>query len=486
MITSDRMAAVDRNAEALGIPRKQLMESSGHAVGTVVTDYADTDTSITIVAGRGNNGGDAFVAARFLDAYDPTIILLGRPESIRTEIAKENWKALQVSEYQTYNLGDSRAVDQEPIGPTLENSDIIVDGILGTGITGGLREPTATVTKRINESPATVVAVDVPTGVDPDDGSTAEYAVQADHVVTFHDRKPGLAEYPGTVTVADIGIPDAAELFVGPGDLERLARRPDAHKGDHGDILVVGGGPYTGAPALTAQAALRAGADLVRVACPESIAETIQGYSENLIVKSLPGQRLGPDHVDQLRSWAAEQDSVVFGPGLGRHKETQRAAKEFLQTFDGRTVVDADPLRVLSDIEPNGTLVCTPHQGELRAMGGPTETEYRARMAAIEDFVADRSETFLVKGQYDIISDGTVTRVNRTGNPGMTVGGTGDVLAGVTGALLATVSPRQAAAIAAYVTGRAGDLLADRHDYGFTASDVLSMVPEAMHGDQDD
>ncbi|MFB6309054.1 MAG: NAD(P)H-hydrate dehydratase [Haloarculaceae archaeon] len=473
MITGSEMAVVDENAAALGVPRKQLMESSGNAVARVVRDVADPDDDVVIVAGRGNNGGDALVAARFLDEYDPRVRLLGRAETITTDIARENWAALDRGEYDASEVRDSTAVD-------LTDADVIVDAMLGTGISGALREPEATAAGAMNDSDAVVVSVDVPSGFDAETGRLADNAVEADHVVTFHDTKPGLPDLDVPVTVADIGIPDAAERFVERGDLLRLGRDPASHKGDHGEVLVVGGGPYTGAPALAAQAALRAGADLVRVACPESVAGEIQGYSENLIVRPYDGDHLTDAHVDQILDIAAEQDTVVLGPGLGDADATLDAVETVLESLDGRAVVDADALSVVPDIETDAELICTPHQGELREMGGETSDDWRERADLVEAFAAEIGQTLLVKGAYDVISDGQRTRVNRTGNPGMTVGGTGDVLAGVTGALSCTQTPHDAAAIAAYVTGRAGDRVVDERGYGLVATDLHDAIPQVM------
>jgi NAD(P)H-hydrate epimerase len=477
MITSDRMAAVDRNAAALGVSQKQLMESSGHAVAREVRSLVDPGASVTVVAGRGNNGGDAFVAVRFLDEYDVSVRLLGRPESISTDIARENWDALGSAEYDAESVRDSRDL-------ALGDPDLVVDAMLGTGVTGALREPEATAARAIDDADCPVLSVDVPSGVDADTGESAGLVVAADHVVTFHDAKPGLADLDATVTVADIGIPEAAETFVGPGDLLRLHRDPTSHKGDHGEVLVVGGGPYTGAPALAAQAALRGGADLARVACPESVAREVQGYSENLIVRPFAGDRFASDAVEQVLDLAREHDTVVLGPGLGDADETLDAVRAFLTSYEGRAVVDADALSVVPEVETDADLLCTPHQGELRKMGGQEASDWRERADVVREFARELGHVLLVKGAYDVISDGDRVRVGRTGNPGMTVGGTGDVLAGVTGALAATQPSLDAAAIGAYVNGRAGDLVTEESGYGMVATDLLDRVPEAMWGER--
>ena len=479
MITSERMAAVDANAEALGVPRKQLMESSGNAVARAVRDVADPGARVVVVAGRGNNGGDAFVAARFLDGYDVSVHLLGRAETITTGIARENWGALELGEYEIEEVGDSTQL-------SLPESDVIVDAMLGTGVTGALREPAASAAEAINESAATVVSVDVPSGIDADTGEAAGVAVEADRVVTFHDTKPGLETVDADVTVADIGIPEAAELFVERGDLLALSRNSQSHKGNHGTVLVVGGGPYSGAPALSARAAFRAGADLVYVATPEPVADTVASYSENLIVEALPGDRLAPVHVDTLLTLAEDADTVLVGPGLGDAEGSLDAVSEFLDAYNGRVVVDADPLRIVPEVDTDADLVCTPHQGELAAMGGPREADWRERADAVETFAADLDATLLVKGAYDIVSYGDRTRVNRTGNPGMTVGGTGDVLAGVTATLVTALDdPVQAAGVAAYANGSAGDLAVEDRGYGLVATDLPPLVADALWGEHD-
>jgi NAD(P)H-hydrate epimerase len=498
MISSERMAQVDANAAALGVPQKQLMESSGNAVAREVRIVADPGARVAVVAGRGNNGGDALVAARFLDEYDVSVHLLGQAETISTDIARENWDALRQADYDIEEVGDSSDFD-------LPDGDVVVDAMLGTGVTGALREPEATAAERINESEATVIAVDVPSGVDANTGEASEAqrasdasgdepraegtAVQADRVITFHDRKPGLDSLDAEVTVADIGIPAAAERYVGPGDMLPVRRGP---KADDARVYVVGGGPYTGAPALAAQAALRAGANLSFVAAPGPVAPQIQGYAEDLIVQAYEGERLEPDHVPDLVDTAESYDDVVvLGPGLGDADETLEAAKQFLSEFSGRAVVDADALPVVPTVDTNATLVCTPNRRELGKMGGPEIERADAladRADEVEAFADDLGHVVLAKAKDDVISDGDRTRVSRAGTPGMTVGGTGDTLAGTTAGLLAAHDPFQSACMAAYANGRAAELVdeEDARHGGLLASDLLDALPRAIWGDGDE
>ncbi|WP_222918289.1 NAD(P)H-hydrate dehydratase [Natrinema sp. SYSU A 869] len=475
MITGERMAAVDENAAALGVPRKQLMESSGNAVARAVRDVAEPGARVAIVAGRGNNGGDAFVAARFLDGYDVTTLLLGRAELIGTDIARENWDALEQADYDTREITDSSGFD-------LPEVDVVVDAMLGTGISGDLREPAATAAAAINTAGATVVAVDVPSGFDADGGDHAANGIEADRVVTFHDAKPGLEDLAADVKVADIGIPAAAERFVGPGDV--TLARPD---GREGRPYIIGGGPYTGAPALAAQAALRASAELSFVAAPESVAGEIQGYSEDLIVQSYESEVLTPEVADDLLETAENYDNVVvIGPGLGTADETLEATRQFLSSYTGRAVVDADALTVVPDIETDATLICTPNRGELARMGGPDTDDLASAADEIESFAAELGHVVLAKGANDVITDGERTRISRSGTVGMKVGGTGDTLAGVVAALLEHAEPLDAAAAGAQVNGLAGERLAQTQEFGFLASDLLEELPAVLWGDHDE
>lgn len=473
MLTSERMAAVDRNAMSLGVPPARLMENAGAALAREASREDPED--VLVLAGTGNNGGDAIVAARFLShESNVTTVLLGRASRIRTEEARSNWKVLVSSEEDTVELRDSTALGDIDFGV-----DVVVDGMLGVGVSGALREPVASAVERINGSDARVVSADVPTGVDPDTKEPSDKRVEADAVVAFHDKKPVHASLDAHVVVADIGIPEAAEEFVGEGDLTLLRRDPDSHKGDHGRVLVVGGGPYTGAPALTALAVLRAGGDLVEVVAPESAAEAVASYSPNLITSALEGERLKPAHVEAVVERAEEADVTVVGPGLGAADETLRAVRDILPRLD-RGVVDADALREIDAARDDAGVIATPHAGELARHVDEVPDGWRERRGVVEEFSRETGVVTLLKGHYDVVSDGDRTRVSRTGNPGMTVGGTGDVLAGVCASLAARLDTFDAACVGAFANGRAGDAVAEEHGYGMTATDLVEALPGAL------
>lgn len=473
MITSRRMAAIDRNAIALGIPRRNLMESAGNALSQAVKEVGTPGDVVTIVCGRGDNGGDGFAAARFLSEFEVRVVLVGEPRDFGSEATRENWAALEQATIERSVHSDSSQLEGF-------DADVLVDGLLGTGVRGRIREPVRSAIEAINRSDGHVISVDVPSGIDPDTGDSQGVAVEADHVVTFHDAKVGLDSLDVPVTVADIGIPRAAHRFVGPGDRLVLdGRDASAHKGDHGRVLVVGGGPYTGAPTLSALAALRAGADLAEVATPSLAAESAAGMSPDLLVTELPGERLTPAHLELLEGSIDRADVLAIGPGLGDHPDTLEAAATLIEADLDTIVVDADALGALPRASPTAEVIATPHAGEFTELGFDRPEDWQHGEELVTEAARELEATVLLKGRYDVISNGERTAVNRTGNPGMTVGGTGDVLTGVTAALAHRGTSIEAAAVAAWVTGRAGDICLEETGFGFLASDLIKAIPAA-------
>jgi hydroxyethylthiazole kinase-like uncharacterized protein yjeF len=459
-ISAEEMKAIDANCKYFGLLPLQLMENAGAALAREVAVVAPGGR-IAVVAGRGNNGGDAFVAVRHLLGFPVTVYLLGRSKDISTKEAKRNWDILQ-------ELGFDVAEVSDPEEMPLRDYDLILDAIFGTGVHGPIRGLEAGAIDAINSSGKTVLSVDVPSGLG------TNKTVLPNLTVTFHRPKPDL---PGEVKVVDIGIPSQAEFFVGPGDLWLVgARSKESHKGDSGRVLVIGGGPYTGAPALTAMAALRTGADIATVATPAVAAKTIAGFSPNLIVRALSSDHLCPDDLGVLEDLIPKHDVVVMGMGLGRHPETLEALAQIIPLCN-KTVIDADAL------QPNLPLkgIVTPHAGEFKRISSVTlPSDYRERVDPVRAFAKGAGLVVLLKGRIDLISDGNIIRCNATGNPGMTVGGTGDVLAGVTASFYCRTTALRAAVAAAFVNGRAGDLVYPEKDFGMVATDVVEKIPEAM------
>jgi hydroxyethylthiazole kinase-like uncharacterized protein yjeF len=463
--SSEEMHALDANCTYFGLRPLQLMENAGAALAREVRAKIK-GKRIAIVAGRGNNGGDAFVAARHLADFEVTTYLLGRSRDLSTDEAKQNWQILEALGFDLIEVVDPRDMK-------LQDFDLILDAIFGTGVRGVIRGLEAAAIDAINSSGRPIISVDVPSGLG------TNKVVQPDLIVTFHRSKPDMT---GEIVVADIGIPQVAEFFVGPGDLRLVGKRtPESHKGDSGRILVIGGGPYTGAPALTAMAALRAGADVVTIATPKSASSIIASFSPNLIVKELSGDHLRVEDLGVLRAQIARHDVVVMGMGLGRDPETHEALEQIIPLC-GKTVIDADALH--PDLPLKG--IVTPHVGEFKRISGIALSlaGYRERIDPLKGYASEKGLVVLLKGKVGLVSnlitDGVIVRANTNGNPGMTVGGTGDVLAGVTAAFYARTSAMRAATAAAFVNGRAGDMVHVEKDFGMVATDVIEKIPEAM------
>jgi NAD(P)H-hydrate epimerase len=442
---------------------------------------------VLIVAGRGNNGGDGFVAARHLSAAEALqvrVILSGRPDSIRTPEARNNFDLLAHCGIEDIYI---------PGNPIPENwfrdADVIVDALLGTGVKGNVREPEAMLIGLVNSAGAKVLTVDTPSGLDPDTGESAGRTVKADLTLTFHRAKKGLLtpearQYTGEVKVVPIGICADAETLIGRGDIAPLLKRdPSDHKGRAGRVLVIGGGAYSGAPALAAMAALRTGTDIITVAAPASVADIIAGFSPNLIVSRLSGERLCPADLPVLRELIRQHDVTVAGPGLGREEETLETIKQLIPECP-RLVLDADALYDPGLPAPGNDVIITPHAGEFGRLAGTIPASTKGKSEAVIGFSAKNKVTTLLKGPCDIISDGSHYRLNRTGNAGMTVGGTGDVLAGIVGSLFARHEAMEAAGCSAFICGTAGDLAFAEKGYGLVATDVIKKIPEAIAGER--
>jgi hydroxyethylthiazole kinase-like uncharacterized protein yjeF len=488
VITFAEARALDLNAVHLGVRQGDMMERAGTAVAAAVLErMGGRGKRVLVVCGAGNNGGDGFVAARHLvKEAKVSVIVVGRendgsnierneksPASlvkiIREGAARENFERL------------SGLVPVHPWQGSLEGADIVVDALLGVGAGGEVREPYLSCIGAINALGKKVVSVDVPSGLG------TGVAIKPRLTVTFHDAKEGMDRATsGEIVVADVGIPREAG-WVGPGDLKVFYPRPrkGSHKGDNGRVLVVGGGPYAGAPALAALAALRVGADLAHVAAPEPVARTIASFSMDLIVRPLEGTRLQPSSVDECLRMAADADVVLVGPGLGRAKETLEAVRQLVAECKAMLVVDADAIEAVG--RQHGLLagkaaIVTPHAGEFEALTGEKlGEEMGARRARVAALAKSSGAAILQKGPVDVISDGRRTRESRTGNDAMTVGGTGDVLAGLCAGLMAKGAPPfEAACLAAWLNGTAGDEAFAEMSYGLLASDVLGRVPSVL------
>jgi NAD(P)H-hydrate epimerase len=303
----------------------------------------------------------------------------------------------------------------------------------------------------------------------------------------------GLADakkYVGELIVKDIGLPRQLETYAGPGDVSLVTRKRDlnAHKGDFGRVLAIGGSEvYSGAPTLVSLAALRTGVDIVYLAAPEKTARAISSISPDLITLKLDGNHLKPSNMDVLKPIIETVDAVVLGPGLGLHSDTKefvRMCIDAVEAADKPLLLDADGLKAFAEFKRPFKVpaVLTPHAGEYAILTGQKLPEtLEERVAHVQETAAKLNTILLVKGNVDLVCSKKRFKLNFTGNPGMTVGGTGDVLSGVVGALLAQkVDAFEAAVAGAFVNGAAGDFVACEVGYHMVASDLLDWIPQVL------
>ena len=448
MISPLDSRVLDANSESLGVEVDVLMANAGEALADVITDLYG-GKRILFVCGTGNNGGDGYVAARLLES---DVAFFKKPKTAPS-------------------MNAFRKLDNRPMqfdSKMLADYDVIIDCVLGTGVSGEVREPYAEYIRAVNASDKTVLSCDVPSGFGTD------LVVRPDVTVTFHDVKEGMDEKNcGSIIIADIGIPTEAYDFIGRGDMIRYpVPGKDAHKGQNGRLLIIGGGPYTGAPSLAGMAALRVGVDLVHIATPETAFQTVASASPSYIVHRLIGDHLDVRSVGKLIDMSKGMDAVLIGPGLGNDEETRRAIVGFVEECERPMVVDADGVTSFRGDIPKKNIIFTPHRGEYEKL---------ARGSEPEEF-ASRNECIIVlKGSTDTITDGTRTRRNRTGTPAMTVGGTGDVLAGTIAGLLAKgMTPFDAGCLGTYLCGRAGEKSFEEFSYGLLATDIIDNIARVL------
>ncbi|MBU7032547.1 MAG: NAD(P)H-hydrate dehydratase [Theionarchaea archaeon] len=449
-------AILDCNSRYYHLNNLQSMENAGRSVAEEVERRYGRGNDIGIFCGMGNNGGDGFVAARFLSTHNTvTVYLVGLPKHIQTDIARQNWDILTYSHVNRQVIPDSASLG-EP------EHDIIIDALLGTGISGELREPFRRVVEVLNLLPGKKVSVDIPTGY----SSSTQF--DADLTISMH--------YPKTdscVTVT-IGIPPEFETLVGPGDVKFLRRRKtDSHKGDNGRILIVGGSEtYHGAPIYAGLAASLL-VDLVFIACPASVATIIREATPDFIVHSLSSEFMVPEDVPRVLHSARNCDAILIGPGLGTEKETVEACKTLFSSLDLPMIIDADGLKALENSLElvHDTMVLTPHAHEFTLLFGDSP---------VEEVASSHGCIIVKKGVCDVISNGQKTRYNHTGNSGMTTGGTGDILAGLITGFAAVNDPFQASCAAAFVNGKAGDFCYEKYTTHYTSSDVIEALQKTL------
>lgn len=505
VVTAAEMRRIEDQAiSGLKIAGELLMENAGAAVARAALAMVGPagGRKVLIVSGKGNNGGDGYVAARHLASagIPVSLAMVGDPGQI-SGYARTNYDIV-------INMGlplsiIREATDLAQLSSLAAAADLVVDALLGTGVRGPVGGVTAEVIRIVNESGTPVLAVDLPSGVDADTGEVCGVAVKARQTVTFGFWKRGLLLYPGAefageVRVADIGLPRrlAEDVPVWLASAENAAgcfpkRSPDTHKGTFGRVAVIGGSRgMIGAPVLAGRAALRAGAGLVALAVPAEIQQTAAGGLWEATTVPLPHGPLGtlaPGWSEKEMEPLTAADVWVVGPGLGRGREVNEALALLFKQARCPIVLDADGLNALAT-EPGLRekikipLVVTPHPGEMRRLAEAFGIPARNRLDDALALAKVLQAVVVLKGAHTVTASATGEAVvNPTGNPAMATGGMGDVLAGVIASLIGQGLDCFAAAwIGVYIHGWAGDLAAADRDRGVLAREVADLIPRAI------
>lgn len=511
IVTASQMREMDqRSSTDFNIPTIILMENAGRAVFDAAVEILGGDARgkrVLILCGPGNNGGDGFVVARYLHQAKahPIIAYYGDREtatgdaSVNTEIA--------------YSLGIEihSNPDCKHELPS-ERLDLIIDALLGTGAKGLPRDPMGELINRINEFSHRLkiptLAVDIPSGVDADTGEVPGEAIDADVTVTFAAPKIGLAIHPGAshvgrLIVADIGIPaslakeiDGDTIYLTGAEIAAPFCRPrptNSHKGNYGHAAIVAGSVgMTGAAALAAAGAMRIGTGLVTVLVCESLNDIMQAKVTEAMTIPVPQGRaggFGAASLEVVLGYINKWDAAIIGPGFGRDDDTIEFTHNLIRRLEKPAVIDADALYAVSkDIDVlkkcHAPLTITPHPGEMAELTGTSSEQVQSnRLKVACDFADTHNVTVALKGAGTIIaSPGGKIFINTTGSPGMATGGTGDVLSGMIGGLLAQkVDVATAAVAAVYLHGLAGEIAAERlTEPAMLAGDLADAIGDAI------
>jgi len=510
--TAEEMQELDRKAiETYRIPGIVLMENAGRGAAEVISNFFPEihKKKVAIIAGKGNNGGDGFVIARYLlnQGICVRVYLLTDPKGLRGD-AETNFSIFHRIKGEVVSVPSSK--DYIKVKRDLEKFDILVDGIFGTGLDAEVRGYYREVIDHLNTLQRPIVAIDIPSGLDADTGKPLGTAIRASLTITFglpkigHLIPPGL-DYVGKVKVIDIGIPKrlVEEEKIPTYLLEKeeiqkwlsIPRNPDTHKGDYGHLLVIAGSVgKTGAAVMACQAALRMGAGLVTLAIPKSLNAILEMKLTEVMTEPLPET---PKQTLSLRAFSAivrlceNKRAVIIGPGLGTLKETQSLILKLIRTLDLPIILDADGLTALAT-QPktlpikNRSLMLTPHPGEMaRLIRSQVKDVLEDRVGLSRNFSQSQHVHLILKGHPTLITTpkGEVY-INPTGNPGMASGGTGDVLTGMIGGLVCQgfdILP--SLQIAVYLHGMAGDEGAqDIGEKSLIATDIIEKIPSLLKG----
>jgi NAD(P)H-hydrate epimerase len=506
IVSAAEMREIDRaTSERFGVPSLSLMENAGAAVAEFVADEYPDAKRIAVICGKGNNGGDGFVAARRLREIgrEVRVVLLASPSDLRGD-AGEMFKKMQLAplvlkSHEDLTSGKAHGAFE---------ADVIIDALLGTGFHPPVSGLYAEAIAAMNAKDLSVVSVDIPSGADADVmGEQTGAVVRADAIVTFTSPRPAHAFgrlTDGPTVVAPIGSPEEAIVsslhldLITPRDIASLLgpRPAAANKGGFGHVLVIGGSlGKAGAAAMAGMSVLRSGAGLATVATPKSVLGTVAGFHPEVMTEPLQETDAGTismraleyGHIDQL---VKGKTVLAIGPGISRNPETAEFVRTVVGKYDLPTVLDADGLNAFEGVTDklNGKgrpLVITPHPGEMGRLLGISAAEVqRDRLNVARNFAREHELVVVLKGHRTLIAqpDGEVW-VNTTGNPGMATGGTGDILTGIIAGMIAQNAGDVIKAVIAgvYLHGLAGDVARETMgEQSLVATDLVKALPEAM------
>lgn len=514
LVFAEEMNVLDQEAvEKIGVLPMVLMENAGRAVADATEDFLEEcfGKNIVIFTGKGNNGGDGFVAARWLFNRGAKVkVFLVAPWQELTGDCAAQMHICRKCGIEMFALKEDKS-SWNIAEVSCRQADVLIDAVLGTGFNGSLSGEYQKVCRLLNSVAAPVLAIDIPSGVEADSGAADADAVQAAATITMALPKPGLFLYPGAalageIIVADIGMPEVlfeqseSRKFLLTGDIVRdllPLREGNCHKGKAGRVVVTAGSPgFTGAAALCANAVVKAGAGLVNLLTPLCSREVLTVKLTEVMVEGLiermPGV-LGGGAVTDVLDKTGRANVLAIGPGLGNSESTGEVIRQILQSVDTPVVIDADALNALKeDLTILNTMsvpkVLTPHPGEFANLLGiePDEVDAK-RLELATQYAVEWNAVLVLKGAPTIIGcpDGSVY-VNTTGNSAMATGGSGDVLTGIIAGLAAQgISLQEAALAGVYLHGLAGEL-ASSGKIGMAAGEISCYLPEARRLTEED
>ena len=509
LVTAQEMQAMDRQTiESFGLPGRILMENAGRGATQVLLEQFPglEQKKIAVVAGRGNNGGDGFVIARYLKHknLNVTVFLLAAQKDVKGDAAA-NLKLLEPLAVPIMEIPNKTAFSKYKTD--WMHQGLWVDAILGTGLKSDVKGYFKDIIELINHSKKPVFSVDIPSGLNSDTGQPCGVSIQSRVTATFAYAKTGHvlfpgARYTGKLEIIDIGIPPHIADAVGPRQFlltpdaiqsAQSPRQPDIHKGTTGHLLVVSGSPgKTGAAAMTAMSAVRSGAGLVTLGIPRSLNSILETQAIEAMTWPLPETVdgvLDESAFDQIMSQLSDKKCLAIGPGVGQARETKKLIHRLVQQSPIPLVIDADGINNLSGNTQllkkcQVPIILTPHPGEMARLNDTSPREVQKdRINAARNFATEFNVHLVLKGARTVIAhpDGRVF-VNPTGNSGMASGGMGDVLTGVIAGLITQgYTPESAAHIGVYVHGAAADSLAKNYaPYGYLATEVMNAIPPQM------